>query len=118
MKNSGHWIDKKAAASLHPSQVESALEQLNNNWPSAEEALVDVIEQFPLGEAALLHLLAMSSVCAARLVRSPELLQWLSRPEISQTSRSYGEMSNGLYWLSGGTDRRKQFPSSASLERH
>lgn len=102
MKQGGHWIEQKAAAALYPSQVESALAQLSNDWPSTGEGLLDLIEQFPLGETALLQLLAMSSICAARLVRTPELLRWLSRPEISRSRRSYGEMSNDLYQVSGG----------------
>jgi glutamate-ammonia-ligase adenylyltransferase len=49
--------------------------------------LADLLEQFPLGEAALLHLISVSSVCAARLVRHPEILLWLAREEISNAPR-------------------------------
>ena len=66
------WIREKAATSLNPSQVETTLVQLNEQWlPYAEATagkpantmpLADVVEQFPLGEAALLHLLAVSSI--------------------------------------------------------
>src|ERR1700676_2755585 len=74
------WIREKAAASLNPSQVENTLLQLSETWPPAAPPIADVIEKFPLGEAALLHLLAMSSICATRLVRHPEILLWLRPP--------------------------------------
>jgi glutamate-ammonia-ligase adenylyltransferase len=86
------WIHEKAAASLHPAQVESALVQLSESWPSGAPALLDLIERFPLGESSLVHLLAMSRICATRLARNPEVLLWLSRPEISLVHRGYGEM--------------------------
>jgi len=66
------WIQEKAAASLNPPQVETALVQLSERWLAKAPPLVRVIEQFPLGETALLHLLAVSSTCATRLTRNPE----------------------------------------------
>lgn len=95
------WIKDKARKSLHPAQVESTLIQLDQAWSSSERALRDVVENFPLGEAALLHLLALSSVCAARMVRNPELLLWLSQPEICFESRSRGQMADALERLAG-----------------
>jgi len=109
MKPGGHWIERKAAASLYPSQVESALEQLNKNWAGSGDGLLELIEQFPLGDTAVLQLLAMSSICAARLAGTPELLRWLSRPEISQNTRSYAEMSNDLYQASEGAIAANNF---------
>ena len=53
------WIRKKAATSLNPTQVETTLVQLNEQWPANGMPLAEVVEQFPLGEAALLHLLAV-----------------------------------------------------------
>ena len=100
----GHgWIRKKAAASLHPAQVETTLTQLSESWATTTPALVDVIENFPLGEAALLHLFAVSSICASRVARTPELLLWLSRPEICLARRGYGEMLNDLQASSEGS---------------
>src|SRR5207249_9748047 len=63
MDGGNHWIREKAAASLNPSQVETTLIQLSERWPPNAQPLVSVIEQFPLGEPALLHLLAVSSIC-------------------------------------------------------
>src|SRR5437660_7587761 len=82
-----HWIESKAAGTLNPPQVQNTLERLAENWPADATPLIDLVQQFPLGEAALLHLIAVSSVCAARLVRHPEILLWLSRPEISEAPR-------------------------------
>ena len=94
---SASWIKEKSAASLYPAQVETTLIQLNEAWPVAAGSLPDAIQSFPLGEAALLHLFAVSSVCAARIVQSPELLLWLSQPEICRQSRDQIEMANELY---------------------
>jgi len=96
------WIEKKASASLHPSQVETALAQLSDAWPGTAPALLDVIEKFPLGEAALFHLVAMSSICATRLARHPEMLLWLSQPEICLARRGHGQMLNDLRLSSSG----------------
>src|SRR5881392_942475 len=91
------WIKEKSAASLYPAQVETTLIQLNEAWPVAAGPLPDAIQSFPLGEAALLHLFAVSSICAARIVRNPELLLWLSQPEICRQGRDHIEMANELY---------------------
>lgn len=90
------WIDKKAAASLHPVQVKAALIQLNETWPAEYRPLQELIESFPLGESALLHLLALSSISVARLGRNPKLLLWLADPEVCARPRSRGEMTADL----------------------
>jgi glutamate-ammonia-ligase adenylyltransferase len=94
---SASWIKEKSAASLYPAQVETTLIQLNEAWPLAAGPLPDAIQSFPLGEAALLHLFAVSSICAARIVQNPELLLWLSQPEICRQGRDHIEMANELY---------------------
>src|SRR5437868_9299274 len=91
------WIKKKSADSLHPAQVESTLVQLNEAWPHAAAPLAETIENFPLGEAAVLHLLSVSSICATRIVHNPELLLWLSQPEICQQGRDVAEMAVELH---------------------
>src|SRR5213079_1665939 len=97
MMESASWIKEKSAASLYPAQVETTLIQLNEAWPVAAGPLPDAIQSFPLGEAALLHLFAVSSICAARIVRNPELLLWPSQPEICRQGRDHIEMANELY---------------------
>ncbi|HEX3228926.1 MAG TPA: hypothetical protein VHQ95_08170, partial [Pyrinomonadaceae bacterium] len=82
MVGENRWIRGRAAESLNPSQVETTLVQLGERWPASAPPFVDVVEQFPLGEASLLHLLAVSSICATRLTRNPETLLWLRQPEI------------------------------------
>jgi len=94
---SASWIKEKSAASLYPAQVETTLIQLNEAWPVAAGPLPDAIQSFPLGEAALLHLFAVSTICAARIVQNPELLLWLSQPEICRQGRDHIEMANELY---------------------
>jgi glutamate-ammonia-ligase adenylyltransferase len=92
MDHRAGWIRKTAATSLNPSQIETTFVQLNEQWPANARPLVQVVEQFPLGEAALLHLLAVSSICATRLTRNPETLLWLAQPEVCLASRSRAEM--------------------------
>jgi len=90
------WIRKKAAASLNPSQVEQTLLQLERNWPATARPLVDLVEHFPLGEAAVLHLFAVSSVCAARVAREPGILLWLAQPEVCGAPRAGAQMAEDL----------------------
>ena len=103
------WIREKAAASLSPSQIETALVQLSERWPANASPLVSIVEQFPLGETALLHLLAVSSICATRLMQEPEILLWLCKPEVCRTSRSHGEMFNELHALAEGSIAKRDF---------
>jgi glutamate-ammonia-ligase adenylyltransferase len=103
------WIREKAATSLNPSQVETSLVQLGERWPPSAPPLVDVVEQFPLGEASLLHLLAVSSICATRLVRNPETLLWLREPEVCLESRGYAEMLNELATVAGDSIAAENF---------
>jgi [glutamine synthetase] adenylyltransferase / [glutamine synthetase]-adenylyl-L-tyrosine phosphorylase len=103
MAGSDHWIREKAAASINPAQVETALIHLTGHWPETAQPLADVVEQFPLGEAALLHLLAVSSICAARLTHDPDTLLWLSQPQICGAPRGYGEMLGYLQRSAGNS---------------
>jgi [glutamine synthetase] adenylyltransferase / [glutamine synthetase]-adenylyl-L-tyrosine phosphorylase len=111
MDGGNRWIREKAAASLNPSQVETALVQLSERWPPKVQPLALVIDQFPLGEPALLHLLAVSSICAARLTQNPETLQWLSQPEVCLASRGYAEMLSELHALAGDSVATQDFAS-------
>ncbi len=86
------WIRGKAAGTLQPAQVENTLARMNEGWTGDAPPLLELIEQFPLGEASLLHLISVSSICSARLVRHPEILLWLSRSEICCAPRRHGEM--------------------------
>ena len=90
------WIDKKAIASLHPTQVKAALIQINESWPADCRPLQELIENFPLGESALLHLLAVSSISAARIGKSPQLLLWLADPDVCAHPRSRADMAAEL----------------------
>src|SRR5213083_2115656 len=103
------WIREKATASLNPSQVETSLVQLSERWPANMLPRARVIEQFPLGEPALLHLLAVSSICATRLTQNPETLLWLSLPEVCLRSRGYAEMAGDLRVLAGDSIAKQDF---------
>src|SRR5437667_8373410 len=108
------WVREKAAASLNPSQVETTLFQLNERWLATAPPLAEVVEQFPLGEAALLHLLAVSSICATRLTRNPETLLWLFQPEVCLASRGYTEMYRELGALAGDSVAHQDFAALRS----
>ena len=103
------WIKKKAAASLHPAQVEITLTRLRAAWEPGDSSLQEAIENFPLGETALLHLFALSSVCATRIAQNPKLLSWLSEPEISSRPRDHVEMTNELHRLAEGNAAANSF---------
>src|SRR5213596_1608830 len=103
------WIREKATASLNPSQVETSLVQLSERWPANMLPLARVIEQFPLGEPALMHLLAVSSICATRLTQNPETLLWLCQPEVCLASRGYAEMAGDLRVLAGDSIAKQDF---------
>src|SRR6058998_2917911 len=114
MDHRAGWIREKAATSLNPSQVETTLVQLNEQWPANAMPLAEVVEQFPLGEAALLHLLAVSSICATRLTRNPETLLWLFQPEVCLASRGYTEMYRELRALAGDSVAHQDFAALRS----
>src|SRR5213595_2331313 len=103
------WTREKGAASLNPSQVGTTLVQLSERWPAKARPLRHLIEQFALGEAALLHLLAVSSICAKRLTRNPEILLWLCQPEVCLASRGYAEMFGELRALAGDSIATENF---------
>ena len=92
-----NWIKNKSAGSLHPTQVETTLIQLSEAWPQTAVPLADAIQNFPLGEAALIHLFAVSSICTNRIVQNPDILLWLSQPEICRQGRDHVDMANELY---------------------
>src|SRR6266581_4890453 len=109
MDRSDRWIQEKAAASLDPAQVETALCRLSETWPLTAPPIVDLIEQFPPGQAALLHLLALSSICATRLMRQPEILIWLGQPEVCLAPRGYAQMASDLRKLAGDSIASENF---------
>jgi glutamate-ammonia-ligase adenylyltransferase len=98
------WIREKAADSFNPSQLERMLLLLEQQWPEKATPLVDLIEHFPPGEAALLHLLAVSTICATRIACDPEILLWLRRPEICESPRTRAEMASDLRAQAGEID--------------
>ena len=103
--NSPDWIKKKSAGTLHPAQVQNTLERIAETWPADAPPLPlrALLEHFPLGEDALLHLLSVSSICAARLVRHPEILLWLAQPEICSGPRSHRAMLTDLQRVGEGS---------------
>src|SRR4029453_18705162 len=109
MDHCAAWIREKAATSLNPSQVETTLVQLDEQWPPNAMPLAEVVGQFPLGEAALLHLLAVSSICATRLTRNPETLLWLAQPEVCLASRGYAEMLAEVHALTSDSEVDNNF---------
>jgi glutamate-ammonia-ligase adenylyltransferase len=109
MDDALRWIRKKAEASLNPSRVEGTLRELSKAWPIDAPVLVDLIEQFPLDEAALIHLLAVSNICGTRLVQHPEILLWLSQPQICSAPRDGIEMAGELHLLGGESVAAENF---------
>src|SRR6476661_10704975 len=94
MSSQALWIKSKAKDSLNPAQVETTLNALAAAWNGP---LAEFLRDFPLGEEALIHLLAISQICAERLQRDPRLLHWLARPEISMSDRGSRRMLAELH---------------------
>src|SRR5947209_8566756 len=86
------WIREKAADALDPAQVERTLTRIAEQWPADAPSLVDLVENFPLGLDPLLHLISVSSITAARLVRQPDILLWLQHPDVCASPRSRRRM--------------------------
>ena len=86
------WVRRKSVPTINPGQVERTLARLAEQWPAGEAEFRAFVEQFPLGEEALLHLLAVSSICCARLILEPEILNWLAHPDVCAASRGRGRM--------------------------
>src|SRR3954454_4584386 len=99
----GTWIEEKAAKTPNPPQVENTLERMEADWPGGKTPFIEIVEQFPLGESALLHLVSVSSICASRLVLHPEILRWLARPEICDAPRGIPAMLADLRRIAEGT---------------
>lgn len=96
MSEAPEWVRAKAAATLHPAQVERTLASLADRWPAEQGELRAVLEQFPIGEKALLHLIAVSSICATRLANDPQILVWLQHPGVCGSGRGPGRMAADL----------------------
>ena len=111
MTSASAWIEGRAAGTLNPAQVQSTLEQMQRSWPEEEPPLPELIEQFPLGAETLLHLISVSSICASRLVRNPEILLWLGHPEICSMPRSQAGMLADLRLLGGESVSAENFRS-------
>lgn len=84
-----------------PPAVEEAIAAFAKNWPADAPSLGETLAHFPLGEKALRHLLAFSSIYRARLLQEPEILQWLAHPDVSADRRGYGRMLTDLRNLAG-----------------
>src|SRR5438874_399989 len=94
MSSQARWIKSRAKGSLNPVQVETTLSEIASGW---DGSLPDFLHDFPLGEEAVIHLLAVSQICAERLQRDPGLLRWLARPEISMSDRGPRRMLAELH---------------------
>ncbi len=89
MSSQATWIKTKADASLNPEQVAATLDALAAQWPGSLEKF---LLGFPIGLEPLIHLIAVSTICAERLQRDPTLLHWLAQPEISASDRGLRRM--------------------------
>ena len=102
MSQTPDWIAAHAARALNPGQVEGTLRRLSENWPADARPLRNVVEEFPLGASALLHLISVSSICGARLIREPGILLWLQDPDVCADRRSRRRMLRDLAALTDG----------------
>ncbi|MEO6871286.1 MAG: hypothetical protein ABI233_03595 [Chthoniobacterales bacterium] len=87
----------EARPSFRAETAEDTLAAIEANWPAdSSGSLGEIVRCFPLGEEALFHLLAVSSICRARLIRHPQILLWLAHPDVAADRRGYGRMLTDL----------------------
>ncbi|MGH7937601.1 MAG: hypothetical protein ACRD5Z_22750, partial [Bryobacteraceae bacterium] len=86
---------------LGATSVEDLFSALAEQWPGGASSLGELVSHFPLGEEALRHLLAVSSICRARLQQQPQILRWLAHPDVAADQRGYGRMLTDLRNLAG-----------------
>ena len=91
---SDRWIEERAASAISPEQVATTLLALQEKWPADAPPLPVFLENFPLGEASLLHLFSVSSICATRVTNAPEILLWLAK--VAPSTRAHGQMLGHL----------------------
>ncbi len=111
------WIAARSAKTLDPRQVERTLRQLAEQWPGDVPELRKVVEEFPLGVDALLHLISVSSICATRLALDPQLLLWLAHPDVCTERRSRRRMLRDLVVPNDTSTRVAEFSRTAFVER-
>ena len=103
------WIEEKSASTIYPEQVARTLRKLQEGWPETSIPLHDLLEAFPLGEVALLHLLAVSNICADRLMRNPEILFWLQQRDVCAAGRGPRRMLAHLHDFAGDAVAAENF---------
>lgn len=86
------WSKTKAKESIDPERVRIALASLFEAWPGDLPPLQTTIESLPTGEAAFLHLLAISPVSTEKLLKDPVALTWLAQPAVCQGIRGTRRM--------------------------
>src|SRR5205085_10660427 len=103
MSSQARWTKSKAEGSLNPDQVETALSEIAAGW---DGSLPDFLRDFPLGEETLIHLLAVSHICAERSQRDRGLLYSLTRPELPTSARGMRRMGAAMQssWESISSD--------------
>lgn len=116
--DSPDWIDDKAAHTIDPERVQVALASISAAWPAANPPLGKLIEGFPTGESAVLHLFAASPISAEKCVKDPDALLWLADPAVCMTTRGIGRMHAELAKLNADGQSGKPFdPSFRYLRR-
>ena len=103
------WIEEKSISTIYPEQVARTLRKLQEGWPETSTSLHDLLEAFPLGEVALLHLLAVSNICADRLMRNPEILFWLQQRDVCAAGRGPRRMLAHLHDFAGDAVAAENF---------
>lgn len=101
MELAPQWVEDQSRRTLNPPQVESVLLELSKRWPADATPLREVVQNFPIGDIALLHLLAISSICGTRLIQDPDILRWLANPETTLNSRAPAQMAVALQMTIG-----------------
>ena len=114
----GPGSKRKPRRALIPARSSGRSPRWPKIGPSEEDDLRSVVEQFPLGEAALLHLISVSSIGAARLARDPHILLWLRHPEVSaDRARAESDAGRSAPRGANASVERGKFSRAPAVER-
>lgn len=112
-RRSGAEILLPFDTSPDPARSRMAWERICGAWPESLPGLNETVRAFADALPAVAHLLAVSPVSAEKIIRDPEALVWLSRPEVHAAERGPRRMRAELAALGwrrpDGTPRPADF---------
>jgi [glutamine synthetase] adenylyltransferase / [glutamine synthetase]-adenylyl-L-tyrosine phosphorylase len=85
MKGRGAWVTKLLRGAWRPDVAEKVIEDLNRVRPDFGY----VCSRFPDQGSALINFLSLSKISVEKIIVRPDLLDWLSGPEMAASKRGH-----------------------------